>query len=138
MKRMLIGTLASVVVLAAVPAEAAVKRVNAAENAVRWDAEDVDDGEHFVLCDVFVLDFGDDPYVGLSCFGDDGFGEAWVRVKVPGVKGKVRRVRVAHTGDCSTLEVDWRKRRSKVLVTASVTAEADCELRTVRVRYRPR
>ena len=56
-------------------------------------------------------------------------------VKVPGVRGEVTRVRVAATGDCNTKEIRWRKRGSTVLVKVSITAENNCEVRTVRVRY---
>lgn len=88
MGRALAATSALVILIVLAPmAEAARVKVNAAINAVAWDAEDVDTDEAFALFDVFVLDFGDDPYVGLTCFGDEGYGRAWVRVKVPGVRG---------------------------------------------------
>ena len=132
---MVVTGLALSLLLAAFPAEAAVKRVNAATHAVKWDDVDVDDGEHYSLCTVYVLHWLDDPYVRLWCIGDVGYGKAWVRVKVPGVRGEVRRVRVATTGDCAPQDIRWRKRRAKVLVTVSVAAEANCEVRTVRVRY---
>lgn len=135
MKRILFTGLALSLVLAAAPAEGAVKKVNAATNAVKWDDVDVNNSEHYALCTVYVLDWLDDPYVLLWCIGDEGYGKAWVRVKVPGVKGKVRRVRVETTGDCRGMDVRWRKRRSRVLVNLSVSAESNCKVRTVRIRY---
>ena len=119
----------------AAPASAVVARVNSAEEAVAWDDVDVDNDEHYARCTVYVLDWLDNPYVRLWCIGDRGSGSAWVRVKVPGVRGEVTRVRVAATGDCTTKEIRWRKRGSTVLVKVSITAEDNCEVRTVRVRY---
>jgi hypothetical protein len=136
LKKLIAIVSAAVIALAtAAPASAAVEKVNAAKKAVAWDDVDVDDGEHWARCTVYVLDWLDAPYVRLWCIGDRGQGEAWVRVRVPGVRGDVTRVRVASTGDCSTKEIKWRKRRSTVIVTVSVTAEDNCEIRTVRVRY---
>lgn len=135
MKRIIVAaTTAAALGISAVPASAAVTKVNAAKNAVAWDSEDVDTDEAFVLCDVYVQDFGDDPYVSLACFGTEGYGRAWVRVKVPGVRGRVTRVRAGTTGDCDGREITWRKRRTKVLVTVAVTAESECEVRAIRVR----
>jgi hypothetical protein len=136
MRRFIAIASAAIITLAtAAPASAAVAKVNAAKKAVAWDDVDIDDGAHWARCTVYVLDWLDDPYVRLWCIGDRGDGRAWVRVRVPGVRGDVTRVRVSATGDCNRKEVRWRKRRSTVLVTVSVTAEANCEVRTVRVRH---
>jgi hypothetical protein len=136
MRRFIAIASAAVIMLAtAAPAGAAVAKVNAAKKAVAWDDVDIDDGTNYALCTVYVLDWLDNPYVRLWCIGDRGDGRAWVRVRVPGVRGDVTRVRVTATGDCNRQEVRWRKRRSTVLVTVSVTAEANCEVRTVRVRH---
>ena len=136
MKRLVAILGAAVITLAtAAPASAGVVKVNAAKKAVASDDVDVDDGEHYALCTVYVLDWVDNPYVRLWCNGDRGYGEAWVRVKVPGVRGEVTRVRVTGTGDCNTMETKWRKRRATVLVKIWVTAEDNCEVRAVRVRY---
>jgi len=78
--------------------------------------------------------YGDDPFVLLSCLGDDGVGEAWARVRVAGVQGHVNRVGAAMTGDCRPRDLRWRKRGSAVLVTISLTADTDCQIRTVHVR----
>ena len=109
--------------------------MNAAKRAVAWDDVDVDNGGHYARCTVYVLDWLDDPYVRLWCTGDRGQGTAWVRVSVPGVRGNVMRVSASLTGDCNTNEISWRKRGSTVLVKISVSADANCEVRTVRVRY---
>ena len=136
MRRLIAIVSAAVITLAtATPASAAVVKVNAAKKAVAWDDVDVDNDQHWARCTVYVLDWVDDPYVRLWCIGDRGHGSAWVRVRVPGVRGEVTRVRVTGTGDCSTQEIRWRKRGSTVLVKVSVTAEDNCEVRTVRVRY---
>jgi hypothetical protein len=122
--------------LAAIPAQAAVKEVNAGVNAVAWDEEFVWDGQNFAACDVRTYDWGDDPRVDLSCNGDPGYGSAWVRVRVPGVRGKVTGVRAELTGDCSNnRNVSWKKKRSKVLVTVSIHADPFCQVRTIRVSY---
>ncbi|HEX5951356.1 MAG TPA: hypothetical protein VFZ96_10155 [Actinomycetota bacterium] len=134
MRKSLALLVAGGVLFAAVPAQAQTTKVNAAVNAVAWDDEGVDADGVLAVCSVFVNDRGEDPYVSLLCRGDEGYGLAWVKVKVPGVKGKVTSVRVAHTGDCTDLSIDWRKRRTNVLVTVSITAENACVLRTVRVR----
>ena len=120
---------------ASLRAERAVANVNAAKRAVAWDDVDVDNGGHYARCTVYVLDWLDDPYVRLWCTGDRGQGTAWVRVSVPGVRGNVTRVSASLTGDCNTNEISWRKRGSTVLVKISVSADANCEVRTVRVRY---
>jgi hypothetical protein len=136
MRRLIAVVSAAVITLAtATPASAAVVKVNAAKKAVASDDVDVDNDEHWARCTVYVLDWLDDPYVRLWCIGDRGHGSAWVRVRVPGVRGEVTRVRVTSTGDCSTHDIRWRKRGSTVLVKVSVTAEDNCEVRTVRVRY---
>ena len=119
----------------AAPANAEVSRVNAALAAVAWDAEGVDTDEAFASCAARVLYYGHDPFVILTCQGDDGYGEAWVRVKVPEVRGHVTGVSAGMTGDCSPRDLRWRKRRAIVLVTISVTADTDCQIRAVRVRY---
>lgn len=135
MRRFIAIASAAVITLAtASPASAAVTKVNAAKKAVAWDDVDVN-GSHYARCVVYVLDWLDDPYVRLWCDGDRGYGRAWVRIRVPGVRGDVTRVRVAATGDCNRKEVSWRKRRSTVLVTVSVTADDNCEVRTVKVRH---
>lgn len=135
MKRIAALGLVAALLFTAAPAQAAVKEVNAGVNAVAWDADYVWDGEHFARCDVLVDDFGDDPRVDLSCDGDAGYGTAWVRVRVSAVRGKVTRVRAELTGDCSNRNVSWKKKRSKVLVTVSIHADTNCEVRAIRVRY---
>ena len=135
MKRIGALGLVAALLFTAAPAQAAVKEVNAGVNAVAWDADYVWDGEHFARCDVLVDDFGDDPRVDLSCDGDAGYGTAWVRVRVSAVRGKVTRVRADLTGDCSNRNVSWKKKRSKVLVTVSIHADTNCEVRAIRVRY---
>jgi hypothetical protein len=119
----------------AAPARADVSRINAARGAVAWDSRDVDTDEAFASCGVRVQLYGDDPFVILSCLGDEGVGEAWVRVRVTEVRGHVTSVRAAMTGDCSPRDLRWRKARSVVRVTISVTANTDCQIRTIRVRY---
>lgn len=122
--------------LAAIPAQAAVKEVNAGVNAVAWDEEFVWDGQHYAQCDVQTYNWGNDPRVDLSCDGAEGYGTAWVRVRVPGVRGKVTGVRAELTGDCTNnRNVSWKKKRSKVLVTVSIHADAFCQVRTIRVSY---
>lgn len=135
MRRIAALGLAAALLLAAAPAEAAVREVNAGLNAVAWDEQYFWDGEHFAVCDVYVYNWGDDPRVDLTCDGDEGYGKAWVRVRVSAVRGKVTRVRAELTGDCSSRDVSWKKKRSKVLVTVSIHADSDCEVRAIRVRY---
>jgi hypothetical protein len=130
-----LGLAAALLLAAAPPAEAAVKEVNAGVNAIAWDEQFVWDGAHYAVCDVMVYDWGDDPRVDLACRGDQGYGTAWVRVRIPAVRGKVTGVRADLTGDCSPSDVSWKKRRAKVLVTVSVHADSDCEVRAIRVRY---
>jgi hypothetical protein len=132
-----VGCFALILGLAA-PANAEVSSANAARDAVASGSEDVDTDEAFASCGVRLLVWGDDPFAILSCIGDEGVGEAWVRVRVPEVRGRVTRVSAAKTEDCSPSDLTWRKRRSVVRVTISVTANADCQIRTVRVRYERR
>lgn len=134
MKKMAVLGIAATFLLSAGPTEAAVKKVNAALNAVAWDAVDVDDGVIRAYCDVNIVDTGDDPHVRLTCFGTEGYGKAWVRVKVPGVKGKVTRVRAATSAFCSGKKVTWKKRPNRVLVTVSVRAGSNCDVGTISVR----
>jgi hypothetical protein len=135
MRRIAALGLAVALLLVAASAEAAVKKVNAGLNAVAWDATYVWDGQHIAVCDVLVYDWGDDPRVHLWCDGDEGYGKAWVRVRISAVRGKVTRVRADLTGDCSNRNVSWKKKRSKVLVTVKIHADSDCEVREIRVRY---
>jgi hypothetical protein len=138
MRRLAVLGLAAALLLAlaATPAQAAVKEVNAGVNAVAWDEEFFWDGQHYARCDVHTYNWGDDPRVDLSCDGAEGYGTAWVRVRVPGIRGKVTGVRAELTGDCSNnRNVSWKKKRSKVLVTVSIHADAFCQVRTIRVSY---
>jgi hypothetical protein len=54
-------------------------------------------------------------------------------VLVPDVAGHITAVRVHREGDCGGIDIRWRKRNGDALVTASVTAESECWLETVRV-----
>ena len=79
MQRLIAIIGAVVITLAtATPASAEVAKVNAAKKAVAWDDVDVDDGEQYARCTVYVLDWLDNPYVRLWCIGDRGSGSAWV------------------------------------------------------------
>lgn len=135
MKRLVAVVCFALTLCSAAPAIADVSRVNAARSAVAWGSRDVDTDDAFASCGARLQNYGDDPFVILSCFGDEGVGEAWVRVRVPEVRGRVTGVSAAMTEDCSPSDLTWRKRRSIVRVTISVTANADCQIRTVRVRY---
>jgi hypothetical protein len=70
--------------------------------------------EAFASCGARLQTYRDDPFVTLSRLGDEGVGEAWVRVRVPEVRGRVTRVSAAKTEDCSPSDLTWRKRRSIV------------------------
>jgi hypothetical protein len=71
----------------------------------------------------FVLDIGDDPYVGLACFGNGSYGDAWVRSRFQTVRGRATAFRAALAGDCDLIDATLRKRRSNVFVRISLTAE---------------
>lgn len=118
-----IGTIVAVIGLTAIPAQAARVRVNAADNAVRWDSTE--------SCDVFV----DDVFahtVNLWCFVE---GRAWVVVRVPGIKGKVTRVIANGEGDCSGKRVTYRKRGDVVRVKILHRGDFDCTYGDIVVRY---
>jgi hypothetical protein len=134
MKRLLAVACFALTLGQAAPASAEVSTINAARGAVASGSEDVDTDDAFASCGVRVQLYGDDPFVILSCLGDEGVGRAWVRVAVPGVHGQVTSVRAAMTGDCSPRDLRWRKQGTVVRVTISVTANTDCQIREVRVR----
>jgi hypothetical protein len=124
LRRSLVVVLTLVVVIStATVALAARVRVNAADNAVRWDSTE--------FCDVIVDDYFDHT-VELYCFGE---GRAYVIVRVPGVRGRVTRVIAQGEGDCSGKEITWRKRDSVVRVKILHRGDFDCTYTDVIVRY---
>ena len=123
MRRLLVGTVVLGLVSIATPAQAASVKVNAADNAVAWDSTD--------LCSVNVDDTYDHE-VNLWCIDH---GTAWVRVKVPGVRGHVTRVLANGDGDCSGKSLTYTKVRTVVRVTIEHSGDFDCVYTNVTVRY---
>jgi hypothetical protein len=123
-RRSLAAILTLVVIISTATAALAARvRVNAADNAVRWDSTD--------LCDVVVDDYLDHT-VNLYCFGE---GRAYVVVRVPGVRGRVTRVIARGEGDCSGKEITYRKRGDVVRVKILHRGDFDCTYADVIVRY---
>ena len=56
-------------------------------------------------------------------------------MKVPGVDGDVRTVKVTRRGDCSGLQVSYRKRGDVVIVKIDERGEFDCRYKRVVVRF---
>ncbi|HET7236349.1 MAG TPA: hypothetical protein VFK59_07945 [Actinomycetota bacterium] len=111
--------------LMATPASAAQVSVLASENVTLYD----DPGEY---CGVFVDDY-DDNEIEAYCLDENG--HTWVKVRVPGVDGAVTSVKVTRRGDCSGVDIGYRKRGDVVTVKIDERGEFDCYYKRVVVRF---
>jgi hypothetical protein len=118
------ATALAFLVALAPPAFAETESVNAAENVTRYDS-------HGDACGVIVDDYLDNE-VNAYCFLS---GNTWFKVRVPGVDGQVRSVRVARRGDCSGTDVSFTKRGDVVTVKVVSRGEFDCYFTRVSVRH---
>jgi hypothetical protein len=127
MRRLIVAGVALVMlVVLAVPAQAARVDANTADDAVAWDST-----RH---CSVILLLEGWPHEAELSCSGS---GTAWVKVKVPhAVTGKVTEIRpVGARGDCSGRSITYRKHGHVVTVKITHTGDFDCTYKDIVVFF---
>ena len=81
-----------------------------------------------------ILDVYDGHEVDVSCLSE---GRTWFTVRVRGVEGRVTKVGVEETGDCSGQRISRTKLGTTVIVRIeNVGGDFECSYQSVAVSYR--